>query len=103
MVRKTMTVKEFCERTANAVGERPSDLGTPRFAAMAVLKGLLGVISDEVRLREKITVRGLGTFRLVKLAGGMRRNPATGEAVKVRMRYTVRFRTGAKLKLALAE
>jgi DNA-binding protein HU-beta len=67
-----------------------------------------GVLADTVSLISKNVVRGkrvrfghLGIFGVKKLAARKGRNPATGEAIKIKARKKVAFRPAKELKDAL--
>jgi len=52
------------------------------------------------RARGKLQIGTLGTFTISKRSARMARNPATGEAIKVKASKSLRFRASLQLKRA---
>ena len=65
-------------------------------------KRTLNVVLDSVVLslkkNKKVGLYGFGTFEVVKRRARKGRNPATGEAIKIKASKRVRFRAGRTLK-----
>jgi DNA-binding protein HU-beta len=63
-----------------------------------VLDGFVELLGKKLRKGEKIRVPSLGIFVVAKRAARMGRNPATGEAIKIKASKKVRFRVAKDLK-----
>jgi len=65
----------------------------------------LNVIIDEIKKSlsrgESVVLTGFGTFRVVKRAARMGRNPKTGQAIKIPAMNVARFKAGKGLKDAV--
>ena len=67
----------------------------------AVLGGLVGQIVKHLKKGERIRIGGLGILQVSKRAARMGRNPATGEAIRVKADKKVAFRASKELKEAI--
>jgi DNA-binding protein HU-beta len=67
----------------------------------ALLNGLVGLITKHLKKGERIRIAGLGILHVRKRAARMGRNPATGEAIKIKASKKVAFRPSKELKLAV--
>ena len=67
----------------------------------ALLNGLVGLITKHLKKGERIRIAGLGILQVRKRAARMGRNPATGEAIKIKASKKVAFRPSKELKLAV--
>jgi DNA-binding protein HU-beta len=70
-------------------------------AVDATLKGLTDVITGVTAKGEVITISGFAKFARVERAARMGRNPATGEAIKIKASKKVAFRAAKELKEAI--
>jgi DNA-binding protein HU-beta len=70
--------------------------------AESALNSLLDAISAALTKGDKVTLPGLGTFRVSKRKARTGRNPRTGEAVKIKAHNIPQFAPGKKLKDAIA-
>jgi DNA-binding protein HU-beta len=61
-------------------------------AGEELLGDLVGLITKHLKNGEKIRISGLGILQVRKRAARMGRNPATGEAVKIKASKKVAFR-----------
>ena len=68
-----------------------------RWAMVADLESII----DALHRGEKIELRGFGSFRLRERGARMGRNPATGEAIKIKASKKVAFRASKELKEAI--
>jgi integration host factor subunit beta len=59
---------------------------------------LLDHMSQTLAQRDRIEIRGFGSFSLNYLPPRRGRNPATGDAVDVQARYAPRFRPSKELR-----
>jgi DNA-binding protein HU-beta len=67
----------------------------------AVLGDLVGLITKHLKKGERIRIAGLGILQVRKRAARMGRNPATGEAIKIKASKKVAFRAAKELKEAV--
>ena len=70
--------------------------------AESALNSLLNAISTALKNGDKVTLPGLGTFKVSKRKARTGRNPRTGEAVKIKAHNVPQFAPGKKLKNAVA-
>jgi len=70
-------------------------------AGEALLADLVGQITKHLKKGERIRISGLGILQVRKRAARMGRNPATGEAIKIKASKKVAFRAAKDLKLAV--
>jgi DNA-binding protein HU-beta len=70
-------------------------------AGEAFLGDLVGIITKHLKKRERVRIAGLGILQVRNRAARMGRNPATGEAIKIKASKKVAFRTAKDLKLAV--
>ncbi len=67
-------------------------------AARRTLNAVLDSVVLSLKKNKKVQFTGFGTFEVVKWRARKGRNPATGEAIKIKACKRVRFRAGATLK-----
>ena len=70
-------------------------------AGEALLGDLVALITKHLKKGERIRISGLGILQVRKRAARMGRNPATGEAIKIKASKKVAFRAAKELKLAV--
>jgi DNA-binding protein HU-beta len=70
-------------------------------AGEAVLVDLVGLITKHLKQGERVRIAGLGILQVRKRAARMGRNPATGEAIKIKASKKVAFRAAKDLKMAV--
>ena len=70
-------------------------------AGEALLADLVRLITKHLKKGERIRISGLGILQVRKRAARMGRNPATGEAIKIKASKKVAFRAAKDLKLAV--
>ena len=75
-------------------------LGTDS-AGESLLGDMVGMITKHLKKGERIRISGLGILQVRKRAARMGRNPATGEAIKIKASKKVAFRAAKELKLAV--
>jgi DNA-binding protein HU-beta len=66
-----------------------------------LLQGLVTLITKHLKKGERIRIAGLGILQVRKRAARMGRNPATGEAIKIKASKKVAFRAAKDLKEAI--
>ncbi len=70
-------------------------------AGEAMLNDLVALITKHLKKGERIRIAGLGILQVRKRAARMGRNPATGEAIKIKASKKVAFRASKELKEAV--
>lgn len=73
-----------------------------RKEAESALDSLLDAVSSVLEKGGKITLPGLGTFKVSKRKARTGRNPRTGEAIKIKAHKIPQFSAAKKLKEAVA-
>jgi DNA-binding protein HU-beta len=66
-----------------------------------VIEDLVGMITKHLKKGDRVRIAGLGILQVRKRAARMGRNPATGEAIKIKASKKVAFRPTKDLKLAI--
>lgn len=67
----------------------------------AVLNDLVSAVTKHLKKGEKVRLTGLGILQVRKRAARMGRNPATGEAIKIKASKKLAFRAAKELKEAI--
>jgi DNA-binding protein HU-beta len=67
----------------------------------AVLGDLVGLVTKHLKKGDRIRIGGLGVLQVRKRPARMGRNPATGEAIKIKASKKVAFRAAKELKEAV--
>ena len=70
-------------------------------ATEAVLTDMVGLVVKHLKKGDRIRLQGLGILQVRKRAARMGRNPATGEAIKIKASKKVAFRAAKELKEAV--
>jgi DNA-binding protein HU-beta len=70
-------------------------------AGEALLGDLVGLITKHLKKGERVRIAGLGILLVRNRAARMGRNPATGEAIKIKASKKVAFRAAKDLKMAV--
>ncbi len=65
------------------------------------LDATLEAVTKSLKKGDKVTIPGFGTFSVTKRAARMGRNPATGEAIKIKAKKTPKFKAGSGLTEAV--
>jgi DNA-binding protein HU-beta len=73
----------------------------PKKQAEAILGDMVGLMTKHLKKGARIRVPGLGILLVRKRAARMGRNPATGEAIKIKASKKVAFRPAKELKEAI--
>jgi DNA-binding protein HU-beta len=66
-----------------------------------ILNDLVGLVTKHLKKGDRIRLVGLGILQVRKRAARMGRNPATGEAIKIKASKKVAFRAAKELKEAV--
>jgi DNA-binding protein HU-beta len=69
--------------------------------AEGILNDVVGLVVKHLKKGDRIRLVGLGIFQVRKRAARMGRNPATGEAIKIKASKKVAFRAAKELKEAI--
>ena len=70
----------------------------PKKQAGAVLEDLVTMVTKHLKKGDKVRITGLGILQVRKRPARMGRNPATGEAIKIKASKKVAFRAAKELK-----
>jgi DNA-binding protein HU-beta len=73
----------------------------PKKQVVAVLESMVGVITKHLKKGARIRMTGLGILQVRKRPARMGRNPATGEAIKIKASKKIAFRAAKDLKEAI--
>jgi len=69
--------------------------------ANAILDDVTAIITKQLKKGTRVRLNGLGILQVRKRAARMGRNPATGEAIKIKASKKVAFRAAKELKEAV--
>ena len=75
--------------------------GLTKKAGNAIMDDLVAMITKQLKKGTRIRLNGLGILQVRKRAARMGRNPATGEAIKIKASKKVAFRAAKELKKAV--
>ena len=75
--------------------------GIPRSQVNAMLTGMIKEITKHLKKGKRIRIGGLGILQVRKRPARMGRNPATGEAMKIKASKKIAFRAAKDLKEAV--
>jgi DNA-binding protein HU-beta len=70
-------------------------------AANALMEDLVAMVTKHLKKGARIRLNGLGILQVRKRAARMGRNPATGEAIKIKASKKIAFRAAKDLKAAI--
>jgi DNA-binding protein HU-beta len=73
----------------------------PKKQVDAVLSDMVSLVVKHLKKGDRIRIGGLGILQVRKRAARMGRNPATGEAIKIKASKKVAFRAAKELKEAI--
>jgi len=73
----------------------------PKKQSVALLEDLVAQISKHLKKGARIRIGGLGVLQVRKRPARMGRNPATGEAIKIKASKKIAFRAAKELKEAV--
>jgi DNA-binding protein HU-beta len=90
----TVTLKHLAAALAG-------DHEMPKRQAEAVLGDLVTLTTKHLKKGDKIRLTGIGVLQVRKRPARMGRNPATGEAIKIKASKKVAFRPAKELKEAV--
>ena len=87
----TLTLRHIAAQIAE-------DHEMPKREADAILSNMIDMVVRHLRKGDRIRIGGLGILQVKKRAARMGRNPATGEAIKIKASKKVAFRAAKELK-----
>jgi DNA-binding protein HU-beta len=70
----------------------------PKKQVLSMLEDMVGAIAKHLKKGARIRIGGLGILQVRKRPARMGRNPATGEAIKIKASKKVAFRPAKELK-----
>ena len=70
----------------------------PKKQVQGILEDMVGTITKHLKKGARIRIGGLGILQVRKRPARMGRNPATGEAIKIKASKKVAFRPAKELK-----
>jgi len=70
-------------------------------ASLALIDDAIGLITKHLKKGARVRLNGLGILVVRKRAARMGRNPATGEAIKIKASKKVAFRAAKELKQSI--
>jgi DNA-binding protein HU-beta len=73
----------------------------PKRTAETIINDMVEIITKNLKKGNRIRIGGLGILQVRKRAARMGRNPATGEAIKIKASKKVAFRALKELKEAV--
>jgi DNA-binding protein HU-beta len=88
---ETVTLKQLAEGLSEA-----HEL--PKKQVIGMLENMVGDITKHLKRGARIRIGGLGILQVRKRPARMGRNPATGEAIKIKASKKVAFRAAKELK-----
>ena len=70
----------------------------PKKQVNTMLEEMVGMIRTHLKKGNRLRLSGLGILQVRKRAARMGRNPATGEAIKIKASKKIAFRAAKELK-----
>lgn len=67
-------------------------------SAIRAVNGFVSLLKGALTSGESVSIRGLGSFKIINMAERTARNPATGEPVVIPPRKVIRFYPAAEVK-----
>lgn len=99
-----MATKATAEKKQNTITTRQLSAALaeahelPKKQAAAMLDDMVTMITKHLKKGDRIRIGGLGILQVRKRPARMGRNPATGEAIKIKASKKVAFRAAKELK-----
>ncbi|MCB1514953.1 MAG: HU family DNA-binding protein [Hyphomicrobiaceae bacterium] len=111
-VKKTATAKKAAKATKAAKAQTTVTLRNlsdaiaeahdlPKKQANAMLTEMISMITTHLKKGSRIRIGGLGILQVRHRPARMGRNPATGEAIKIKASKKIAFRAAKELKQAI--
>jgi len=73
----------------------------PKKTGEAMLSDMVDLVTKHLKKGDKVRLTGLGILQVRKRAARMGRNPATGEAIKIKASKKLAFRAAKEIKEAI--
>ena len=89
-----MNKTELIEKIASATEMSKASAG-------AALEAFVDAVTASLKKKKQVTIVGFGSFDVQRRKARTGRNPATGEAIKIKASNAPRFRAGKALKDAV--
>ncbi|MCD6257591.1 HU family DNA-binding protein [Candidatus Aerophobetes bacterium] len=86
---------------AELVEEVARQTGLTKKVCRETMDKILSTISDALAKREKVTLVGFGSFKVISRKSRKGRNPQTGEEIQIPAREVPKFDPGKDLKKAV--
>ncbi len=100
-----MATKDATKQAVVTLKHLAAELGAKhamsKKVAIEVLTDLVALIAKNLKKGNKLRLTGLGILQVRKRPARMGRNPATGEAIKIKASKKVAFRAAKDLKEAV--
>lgn len=90
-VQTTVTLKHIAAALAQSHG-------IPKKQTETLLTDMVGLFTKHLKKGDRIRIAGLGILQVRKRGARMGRNPATGEAIKIKASKRIAFRAAKDLK-----
>ena len=90
----TVTLKHLAIALAETHGLKKAQVN-------AMLVDMVAVVTKQLKKGKRIRLNGLGILQVRKRPARMGRNPATGEAIKIKASKKIAFRVAKDLKQAI--
>jgi DNA-binding protein HU-beta len=91
---ETVTLRHLATALAESHGVKKAQVNT-------MLTDMVEVIAKHLKKGRRIRLNGLGILQVRKRPARMGRNPATGEAIKIKASKKIAFRASKELKAAV--
>ncbi|MGC9512779.1 MAG: HU family DNA-binding protein [Fidelibacterota bacterium] len=86
---------------ADLVSKIAADAGITKDQAGKALNSFLGAVEDALKVGDKLTLVGFGTFYVAERSARTGVNPATGEKIQIAASKAPKFKAGKALKEAV--
>ncbi len=90
-VQTTVTLKHIA-------GALAQSHGIPKKQTESLLTDMVALFAKHLKKGDRIRIAGLGILQVRKRGARMGRNPATGEAIKIKASKRIAFRAAKELK-----
>lgn len=77
--------------------------GLSKIVSKQIVEQVFGIVTATLKKEARFSFPDLGTFTVTERPARKGRNPATGEAIKIKASKTVRFKPAPALKEAIAK
>ena len=86
---------------AELVNKIAEEVGLTKVQATAALDSFMDGVTKTLKAGKRVTLVGFGTFSVKKRAARKGRNPATGQAIKIKAKKVAKFKGGKELTAKL--